>query len=318
MSRQKRELLILTPIIAALALFPVLKPGIYYLSALFGLFLYAALACGWNIFGGYTGYMNFGHAAFFGVGAYTSALLLLRFGLSPFYTSILGGVFAAVVAAIIGYPCLRLRGPYFVLVTFCLGLAARIVVINVEWTGSSTGLWLPFLKVSMFTNRLIFYETMLAVMVVTILLAMWIERSKFGLGLRAIFYDEDSAETQGVNATKLKMASFIVSAFMAGIAGGIYGYYRGYIHPDFIFDVSISVFVVLMALLGGRQSWVGPVVGAAILVIINEFLTAYAAIGAEFSRIIYGLLLVVVIMYLPEGLTGFVRKKGERAQVRSD
>ena len=160
----------------------------------------------------------------------------------------------------------------------------------------------------MFTNRLIFYEVMLAVMVVTILLAMWIERSKFGLGLRAIFYDEDSAETQGVNATKLKMASFIVSAFMAGIAGGIYGYYRGYIHPDFIFDVSISVFVVLMAILGGRHSWVGPVVGAAILVVINEFLTAYTAIGAEFSRIIYGLLLVVVIMYLPGGLTGLFRK----------
>lgn len=253
MEKQKRELLMLIPVVACLALLPVLKPDIYYLSALFGIFLYAALACGWNIFGGYTGYMNFGHAGFFGVGAYTSALLLLRFGLSPFYTSILGGALAGVLAAVIGYPCLRLRGPYFVLVTFCLGLAARIVVINVEWTGSSTGLWLPFLKVSMFVNRVIFYEVMLAIMVLTILVAMWIERSKFGIGLRAIFQDEDSAETQGVNATKLKIAAFIVSAFLAGIAGSIYGYYRSYIHPDFIFDVSISVLVVLMALLGGAN-----------------------------------------------------------------
>ena len=304
MEKQKRELLILTPVVVCLALLPVLKPDIYYLSAIFSIFLYAALACGWNIFGGYTGYMNFGHAGFFGVGAYTSALLLLRFGLSPFYTSILGGALAGVLAAIIGYPCLRLRGPYFVLVTFCLGLAARIVVINVEWTGSSTGLWLPFLKVSMFVNRVIFYEAMLAIMVLTILAAMWIERSKFGIGLRAIFQDEDSAETQGVNATKLKIAAFIVSAFLAGIAGSIYGYYRSYIHPDFIFDVSISVLVVLMALLGGRQSWVGPVIGASIVVVINEVLTAYVGIGAEFSRIIYGLLLVIVIMYLPNGLIG--------------
>jgi len=280
MEKQKRELLILTPVVVCLALLPVLKPDIYYLSAIFSIFLYAALACGWNIFGGYTGYMNFGHAGFFGVGAYTSALLLLRFGLSPFYTSILGGALAGVLAAIIGYPCLRLRGPYFVLVTFCLGLAARIVVINVEWTGSSTGLWLPFLKVSMFVNRVIFYEAMLAIMVLTILAAMWIERSKFGIGLRAIFQDEDSAETQGVNATKLKIAAFIVSAFLAGIAGSIYGYYRSYIHPDFIFDVSISVLVVLMALLGGRQSWVGPVIGASIVVVINEVLTAYVGIGA--------------------------------------
>jgi branched-chain amino acid transport system permease protein len=304
MEKQKRELLILIPIVVCLALLPVLKPDLYYLSALFGIFLYASLACGWNIFGGYTGYMNFGHAAFFGVGAYTSALLLLRFGLSPFYTLILGGALAGVLAAIIGYPCLRLRGPYFVLVTFCLGLAARIVVINVEWTGSSTGLWLPFLKVSMFANRAIFYEVMLAIMVLTILGAMWIERSKFGIGLRAIFQDEDSAETQGVNATKLKMAAFIVSAFLAGVAGSIYGYYRSYIHPDFIFDVSISVLVVLMALLGGRQSWIGPVIGASIVVVISEILTAYIGIGAEFSRIIYGLLLVIVIMYLPNGLIG--------------
>lgn len=304
MEKQKRELLILMPIVVCLALLPVVKPDIYYLSALFGIFLYASLACGWNIFGGYTGYMNFGHAGFFGVGAYTSALLLLRFGLSPFYTLVLGGALAGVLAAIIGYPCLRLRGPYFVLVTFCLGLAARIVVINVEWTGSSTGLWLPFLKVSMFANRVIFYEVMLTIMVLTILTAMWIEKSKFGIGLRAIFQDEDSAETQGVNATKLKIAAFIVSAFLAGMAGSIYGYYRSYIHPDFIFDVSISVLVVLMALLGGRQSWAGPVIGASIVVVINEILTAYIGIGAEFSRIIYGLLLVIVIMYLPNGLIG--------------
>ena len=315
MNQQKHELMILTPIVICLALLPALKPDIYYLSALFSIFLYAALACGWNVFGGYTGYMNFGHAGFFGVGAYTSALLLLRLGLSPFYTSILGGALASVLAAIIGYPCLRLRGPYFVLVTFCLGLAARIVVINLEWTGSSTGLWLPFPKVSMFTNRVIFYETMLAIMVLTILVAIWIERSKFGLGLRSIFQDEDSAETQGVHAAKLKMAAFMVSAFLAGLAGGIYGYYRSYIHPDFIFDVSISVFVVLMALLGGRRSWMGPVIGAAILVVVNEFLTAYAAIGAEFSRIIYGLLLVIVIMYLPGGLIGIFKKRSKTDQV---
>jgi branched-chain amino acid transport system permease protein len=315
MKNQKREPMILMPIVVCLALLPLLKPDIYYLSALFGIFLYAALACSWNIFGGYTGYMNFGHAGFFGVGTYTSALLLLKFGLSPFYTSIFGGVLAGVLASVIGYPCLRLRGPYFVLVTFCLGLATRIVVINVEWTGSSTGLWLPFLKVSMFVNRVIFYETMLAIMVLAILMAMWIERSKFGLGLRAIFQDEDSAETQGVDATKLKMAAFIVSAFLAGVIGGIYGYYRSYIHPDFIFDVSISVLVVLMALLGGRRSWAGPVIGASIVVVINEILTAYVGIGAEFSRIIYGLLMVIVIMYLPNGLIGLFVKKEYKGEI---
>jgi branched-chain amino acid transport system permease protein len=276
--------------------------------------MYAALACGWNIFGGYTGYMNFGHAVFFGIGAYTSALLLVKCGLSPFYTAILGGVLAAVLAAIISWPCLRLRGPYFVLVTFCLGLAMRIVVINLEFTGSSQGLWLKILPGGIFANRAIFYEIMLAIMLLTILIAIWIEKSKFGLGLRSIRQDEDSAETQGVNATQLKIWAFIISAFLAGIVGGIYAYYRSYIHPDFIFDVSISILVVLMSLLGGRNSWVGPVIGASIVVIINEFLTAYAGVGAEISRIIYGLILVIVIMYLPNGLIGLFNKKGTRAE----
>jgi branched-chain amino acid transport system permease protein len=309
MGKNKRSTIITAAVVLCLALFPLLRPDAYYLSALFSLFMYAALACGWNIFGGYTGYNNFGHAGFFGIGAYTSALLLLKWGLSPFYTCILGGLLAGICAVIIGYPCLRLRGPYFVLVTLCLGLSARLVVINVEFTGSSTGLYLPFLKVSMFANRVIFYEVMLALTWIIILVAMRIEGSKYGLGLRSIYQDEDSAETQGVDATRLKISAFALSAFLAGIAGGIYAYFRSYIHPDFIFDINISVLVVLMALLGGPSTWIGPVLGACIVVVINEVLTAHADIGAEFARIIYGLLLVLVIMYLPHGLIGLFKKK---------
>jgi branched-chain amino acid transport system permease protein len=309
MNKKKRYVLIAGAGFVCLALFPLLKPDIYYLSAFFSLFMFAALSLSWNVFGGYTGYQNFGHAAPFGIGAYTSAMILLKLGLSPFYTCIIGGVFAAIIAGIISYPCLKLRGPYFVLVTLCLGLAARIVVINIQWLGSSTGIYLPFMKVSMFTNRVIFYEVMLALFVLMILICVWVESSKYGLGLRAIFHDEDSAETQGVNAAKLKTGAYILSAFTGGLIGGIYSYYRGYIHPDFIFDINISLFVVLMSLLGGRQKWIGPVAGAAIVVVISEVLSAYINIGAEISRIIFGLLLVIVIMYLPDGLIGIFGRK---------
>ena len=317
MIKNGRSMLIVSAAVGCLALFPLLRPGVYYMSALFGLFMYVALACGWNIFGGYTGYHSFGHVAFFGIGAYTSALLLLKLGLSPFYTCLAGGLLAGLCAAIVGYPCLRLRGPYFVLVTLCLGLSARLVVINVEFTGASTGLYLPFLKVSMFANRVIFYETMLALAFIIILIAMAIEGSKYGLGLRSIYQDEDSAETQAVNATSLKIQAFVVSAFLAGVTGGIYAYYRSYIHPDFIFDTNLSVLVVLMALLGGPTAWLGPVTGACIVVVINEILTAYANIGAEFSRIVYGLLLVLVIMYLPHGLIGLSRREGREEGTRA-
>lgn len=309
MKRKKHSALILIVVLICLAIFPVFRPGIYYLSALFSLFMFASLSVSWNMFSGYTGYQNFGHAASFGIGAYTSAILLLKLGLSPFYTCILGGFLAAVVAAVISYPCLRLRGPYFVLVTLCMGLAARIVVINIEWLGASSGLYLPFMKTGIFASKVIFYEAMLVLLVLMILLSAWIEKSKLGLGLRSIFHDEDSAETQGVNATKLKTFAYIMSAFTGGVIGGIYSYYRGYIHPDFIFDINISLFVVLMSLLGGRRTWIGPIIGASIVVVISEVLSAYIDMGAELSRMIYGLLLVVVIMYLPDGLIGLSRKR---------
>jgi branched-chain amino acid transport system permease protein len=307
--KKKKQIILVTIIAIILIAFPALKPDVYYLAALFTLFMYAALSSSWNLFGGTTGYMNFGHAAFFGLGAYTSALLLMKFGLSPFYTCLFGGIIAAVIAGIISYPTLRLRGSYFVLVTLCLGLSARLVIINLEWTGSSNGLYLPFLKVDMFTNKVIFYEVMLAIMGLMIVISKWIENSKFGLGLRSIFYDEDSAGTQGVNARLLKTNAYILSAFTGGVIGGIYSYYRGYIHPDFIFDINISILVILMSLFGGRHKWHGPIIGAAIIVTLNEFLSGYAKIGAEVSRIIYGLLLVIVIMYLPNGLIGLFKMK---------
>ncbi|MEM3448257.1 MAG: branched-chain amino acid ABC transporter permease [Nitrososphaerota archaeon] len=305
----KKQIPVIVIVTGFFAVFPFLKPDIYYLSALFSLFMYVVLACGWNILGGYTGYMNFGHASFFGTGAYTSALLLTKYGVSPFYTCSLGGLLAALLAGIIGWPCLRLRGPYFVLVTFCLGLVARIIAMNLEFIGASSGLYLPFMKVSMFENRMVFYEAMLAIAFITVLIAIRIENSRFGLGLKAISQDEDSAESQGVDALRLKILALVLSAFLAGTAGGIYSYYRGYVHPDFIFDVSTSILVVLMSLLGGSTTWVGPVAGTFIVFIINEGLTAYANMAAESARIVYGILLVIVILYLPDGLVGLLGKQ---------
>lgn len=296
-------------ILAFLALFPLSGPDVYYLSFGFILFTYIALACSWNIIGGYAGYLSFGHVAFFGIGAYTTALLLIRFGLSPFYTCLIGGILAAVFAGIVGYPVLRLKGPYFALATLCLALAVPVVVINLEATGSAVGLWMPLLPGDIFTNRALFYEIMLGLASAIALITWWIEKSKFGLGLSSIREDEDTAQTLGVNATVLKMIAFMLSAFLVGIVGGIYAYYRTYIHPATVFDIFISIIIVLMALLGGSRWWLGPVIGATILTIINEALTAFLGIPGEVSRIIYGLLLVLVIMFMPNGVISFIERR---------
>lgn len=301
-------------IIVALAAVPLLNPGTYVLSFLFTMFMYGALAGSWNIIGGYAGYLSFGHAAFFGVGAYTTALLLFYFGWSPFLTMPLAGGTAALFAALVGYPCLRLRGPYFSLVTLILGLAMYSLVLNLPFTQGSTGLFLPFLRVDISTSHIIFYEVMLALLVLATVTLRQITRTKMGIGLAAIREDEDAAGTLGVNATRLKLQAFMLSAFLTGLVGGLYSYYKSYLDPSFVFATSISITIVLMALFGGRLTWYGPLVGAVVLSVINEILTTQAP--PQTARIVFGALLIGVILFLPDGLMSIVQRRLAALPVR--
>ncbi len=292
-------------VVALAALFPLAQPSTYLLGFLLTVYMYGALAGSWNILGGYTGYMSFGNAAFFGLGAYTTALLLYYLNWSPFLTLPLAGVVAGLFAALVGYPCLRLRGPYFSLVTLILGLAGYSLVLNTPLTKGSVGLFLPFPPVDIFTNHVIFYEGMLALLVLTTLILRWVEHSKLGVGLAAIREDEDVAQTLGVNVTRLKLTAFLMGAFLSGLVGGLYSYYRSYLEPSFFFATSISITIVLMALFGGRLSWLGPLLGATVLSVVNEVLTAQ--VQAQAARIVFGLLLIVVIMFIPDGLMSVVQ-----------
>ncbi len=296
-------------VIAAIALFPWFNIPVYFVSLLFTVFLYVVLAVSWNFIGGYAGYLSFGHVAFFGIGAYSTAILMQVFSLSPFLTilsTIPAGLIAALIAVIIGYPCLKLRGPYFAVITLCFAFVVDLVVKNLDFLGSADGLWLKSMELPININRGILFEVMLIVMIVTIAASLWINRSKFGAGLRAIKEDEEVAQTLAVNAPKLKIWAFALSAFFPGIAGGIYAYYLTYIHPDIVFDVNISILIVLMALFGGGGTLLGPIIGAVILTLVNEGLSTF--VMAELARIIYGCLFVIVIIYLPNGIMDFFRK----------
>jgi len=255
--------------------------------------------------GGYTGYVSLGHVTFFAIGAYTTALFLNRFGISPFATAILGGVFAAMVAALVGYPVLRLKGAYFTISTLLLAVVMQLIFMNWEFVGSSTGLWFKLLPVTMETNRLIFYEVMLALATLITLLVRWVEKSKLGAGLIAIREDEDVAKTIGINAPWLKVQAFILGAFFAGIVGGVYGYYMSYIHPDITFNINTSLLILLMAFFGGCKTWAGPLLGAVILSLANQLIVTF--IGAEISRILYGLLLIIVIIFMPNGMIEYIK-----------
>jgi len=284
-------------------------------SLLFTVFLYVCLATSWNLIGGYAGYLSFGHVAFFGIGAYTTALMMNAWHLSPLGTilsSIAAGFTAAVVAAVVGYPCLRLRGPYFAVVTLCFAFVMELGVKNLDILGGPEGLWLKSMDQPIETIRAILYEAMLVAMMLSIALGYWTDRSKFGAGLRAIKEDEEVAQTMAINTPRLKMQSFVLSAFFPGMAGGIYAYYLTYIHTDIVFDMMISILIVLMALFGGGGTVLGPILGAVLLTLINEGLSTF--VKAELARIIYGCLFIGVIIFLPNGIVELFKKIGRHPQ----
>jgi branched-chain amino acid transport system permease protein len=305
-NRSRRFVLVL--IIIALFAFPFLKPPLFFLTLLFSVFMFVGLTESWNLMGGYTGCVSLGHIAFFSTGAYTTAVFINLFGISPFITAPLGGVFASVIAALVGYPVLRLKGAYFTISTLLLAVVMQLIFMNWGFVGSSTGLWYKLLPVSIETNRMIFYEAMLILAIVITVLVRWVQQSKFGAGLITIREDEDVAKTIGINTPWLKMQAFILGAFFAGVVGGVYGYYMSYVHPDVTFNINTSLLILLMAFFGGCRTWEGPLLGAVILSLANQLIVTF--IGAEISRILYGLLLIIVIIFMPNGIISYIRGPG--------
>ena len=307
---QKYRLAAIAILIVMLAAFPFLEPEVYYLSFMFSVFMYVILASSWNFIGGYAGYLSFGHAAFFGIGAFATAKAASMFELSPLLTilaSVPAGALAALVALIVGYPCLKIRGPYFSVVTICFAFVVELTVKNIEFLGGAEGIYLKFMDIPEKLSRSILYEVMLLLMVVTLGVAWWLGRSRLGAGLRAIRSDEEVAETMAIPTAKIKIQAFVLSAFFPGIAGGLFAYYLTYIHADVVFNINISILIVLMAMFGGGGTWLGPIIGAVILTVVNEGLSTFAQ--AEIARIIYGALFIVVTIFMPNGIIDFFRKK---------
>lgn len=293
-------------VVLGLALVPVAVLDTFLLSFLMLLVMYAALSIGWNILGGYAGYQSFGHVAFLGIGGYTSVWVFVEYGVEPYFTAPVGALVAGLVALVVGYPCLRLKGPYFALVTLIVAMAIETAVSNLPGLNATSGIFLKSPLDSTILSQALLYELMVAVLAVTIFVARFVERSKYGLGLYAIREDEEVASTQGIDGAKLKIGAFVVSAALAGLAGGIYAWFLGYVTPDPMFDVRISILVVLIALLGGTQSWVGPFLGAVLLRVVDQLLVLQ--LGGQIAQIMYGLMLVIVILFLPQGLYPYVRR----------
>ena len=293
-------------VLAVLALGLAFAPdalSLYLRSFVLFTMMYVVLALSWNIISGFTGYTSFGHVAFYGIGAYACAILIADYGWPFLPTLGVAAVVSAVVAVAIGYPVLRLKGPYFAIAM--LGTAEGTRVIATVWdslTHGGLGISLPSADTSFVT-----YYAMLVLMVVTILVAYAVGHSRFGVRLNAIREDEGAAEALGVNATLYKLAAFVLSAIFPAMAGGIQAYKVLYIDPPSVFFVQITIAMALMSMLGGKGTVIGPIVGAVLLYTVQE-LTWVNFPSAHL--IAYGLFIVVVARFMPRGLMGVAIDRG--------
>ncbi|HEU5193452.1 MAG TPA: branched-chain amino acid ABC transporter permease, partial [Methylomirabilota bacterium] len=309
------------PVVVALAavfvgLAALLEAGLpaFYESFLYLIFSWMALATSWSLLSGYAGYFSFGHGAFFGAGMYTTATLTAGLGVPFLWTLPAAGLVAALLAAGIGAVVFRmrqLRGELFGLLTLAITFVLATIVLNTRIDGGPgvylSGVALPRLARSP-TGTL--YLLALTLAVGTVGLAYAITRSRFGLGLYAIHDDEDVAEVEGVPTFRYKLTAFVLSAGIAGMAGGVQAVYVSYITVGETFSITVPLYVVLMSVLGGARHWFGPAIGAAFVTGLT-----YAFVGGEwalFGRAAVGLTLILAILFLPQGVMGLVARHRRR------
>lgn len=261
------------------------------------MFMLATLASNWNLIGGFTGYVDFGHAVFFGLGAYGTGIMMAKVGWSFAPALLLGAVVAVLFALFIGSATLRLKGPYFSIAMLGTFVAVREIVRVVRpLTGGGSGLTLP-----PYLNRPLFYYLTLLLTALVVFIIWWIRRSEFGATLIAIREDEVGAEMRGINVTLHKITAFAIAAFFTGIVGGMWAYQNTFINPDGVFIEARTVDMVMMAMLGGLGTVAGPVIGATIIYWLRDVVWANFL---QFHLIIQGLLLILIVLFVPEGIMG--------------
>lgn len=290
--------------IALIVAYGLFSNSLEHLNTLGLVFMYVVMTQAWNILGGYGGYFNFGLVTFFGVGAYTTALLFHFYKLSPFLTAPLAGLAAALLAFLIGIPTLRLRGAYFAVVTMIVTFAVQILVLDLPFTQGAIGVFLSPLDLSPRATEQLFYFVFLGLALAMSALIYAMENSNFGWALVAIREDEDAAEIIGVRTTAIKWIGNAVAGFATGLVGGIYAIRILYIEPTSTFSLDISLNVVLMAVIGGAGTWRGPLIGAPLVLLVAEALRV--TVTSEVNRVIFSLIMIVMALYMPRGLMGLI------------
>jgi branched-chain amino acid transport system permease protein len=291
---------------------PLVIRSATYLHILVLLFFYAYLTTSWNLVGGFAGVLPLGHAAFVGIGAYTSTILFLQYGISPWLGMLVGGVLATFAGVLIGLPTFKMRGAYFALATIAFAEGFRVIVENVDYLGpfkinGPRGLQIPPLDIGLanflFTGKEPYYYIILIMLIAVLFLTYVISRSKLGYYLNAGGEEPEAAMALGVNVARAKLIAMAMSSFLTALAGTFYAQFTLYIHPKSIISLDLSFEIAFIALIGGRGSIAGPILGALLLRPVGDFSRIYFGDTLPgMHLVIFGLVLILVMHYQPRGL----------------
>jgi branched-chain amino acid transport system permease protein len=302
-------------LLAGVLVFPAVVTLPFPRDVMIRIFLYAMLASAWNIVAGYAGQISLGHAVFFASGAYTSSMLVTRYDITPWIGMVVGALIAVILSQVIGYPVFRLRGHYFAIATIAVGEIFHVLMVNWDWVGAARGIYLPIkrpdslLNLQFHQQKAYYYYIALGLLLLALGVTWWLERSRSGFYFRAVREEQDAAASLGVAVAAEKRRAFAISAALTALGGSFYAQYVLFIDPESVLALSLSILICLVAVLGGVGTLWGPVVGAAVLVPLNEATRIwFGGTGKAIDLLIYGALIVVIAVLQPAGLVGLAQR----------
>ena len=296
---------------------PWTSTNIHFHHVLIMFMLFATLSQAWNLIGGFAGQVSFGHATFFGIGAYAALVLLKKYDLSPWVGMLIGGGVSVVMAAVIGYPVFKLKGHYFAISTFAVAEIVERLFNNWDYVEGAIGLPAPVLPEGLvnfmwYKTKIPYFYIAFVLFVLVLLLVYKITRSRMGFYFRAIKQSHEAAEGLGIDTTRYKLIAMMISAFLTAICGGFYAQYILYIDPPSVLSLDISIKMVLIAVLGGAGTIIGPILGAAILIPLSEYSRIFlGGTGKGVDLIVFGALILFISVFQPQGVAGFFKKTGK-------
>jgi branched-chain amino acid transport system permease protein len=293
-------------ILVLLAFLPLLGLSSYAMHILILVIMWSVIGMAWNLLGGYCGQVSFGHAAFFGVGAYTAGILYQKLGVSAWWGMPLSIVVVTCFSLVIGFICLRLRGPFFALATLAMGVILRVTAENLR--GLTQGDLGIMIRERTWVEKIWYYYVILLIAAFTFFIIRKLMESKLGYYFVAIREDQDAAESLGINTTSYKTIALCASGIFTGLAGAFYMNYMGYIDPKVVFALhDISIVAIMVVMVGGVATYWGPIIGSMIMVLLAELIRSIPALGVAYQTL-FGVLLIVIIIFLPNGIAGDLPK----------